>query len=102
MKNPVHACRIPQYPWPLKLVTWLTVLLQLALPFNAQLFAAQAALLAPAGRPPRTYPSPVLTPQHVVVNHAIPVVEPPSLELRFSDPPSDIEISRARVFPVPL
>jgi hypothetical protein len=81
----------------------LTVLVQFVLPFNAQVFAAQTALLSAGGsRSPRSYPPPVLTPQHVVINRTKPAVQPPSLDLAFSAQATDGEISRARVFPVPM
>jgi RHS repeat-associated protein len=102
MNRSLRTLHIRQHPWPLKLVAWLTVLLQLALPFNSELFAAQAALLTPTGRSVRAYPAPVLTPQRVTINRTKPAVETPSLDLRFSEQPTDEELSRARVFPVPL
>jgi RHS repeat-associated protein len=85
----------------MKLVAWLTIVTQFGLPFNGLLFAGGTTVLPPAARSPE-YPPPVLTPKNVVVNRTVPKVQPPSLELRFSAVPTDEEISRARVFPVPV
>ncbi len=83
------------------------------------LVAAQAAGVAPMGvlaatagdgeatsgqgaKRPSPAPARPPTPAPVKVNRTVPRVEPPALRPRFSEPPTDLEIFRARVFEEPL
>jgi YD repeat-containing protein len=103
MNRSSRAVRIHSNPWPIKLVAWLTIATQVGLPFNGLLASGTTTVLpAGASRLAPDYPLPVLTPKNVVVNRTVPKVQPPSLDLQFSDAPKDEEISRARVFTTPL
>ena len=93
--------RIKMPAWPLQLITWLLVAMQLLLPFSNELFAQQSTkpLIHQSNF---SGPPPVLTPQNVRVNRTVPAVQPPSPNVTFSTNPSDAEIFSARVFSCPV
>ena len=100
-RSPHRRHRLP--PWPLRLVSWVLIAAEL-LPCNSQVPSAAEQLLTPSPAPiaAAKEPAPVLTPQNVTVNRTAPQVQPPPAQPVFSDPPTDQEIFRARVFAEPM
>jgi len=92
--------RFRPVPVPLRLISWLLIIVQSCLPFTNQLFAAVDAKVqtAPATRMAAVSPA---APSHAI-NHSVPVVERPTSAPVFSENPTAQEIVRARVFSEPL
>ena len=87
-------------PWPLRLISWVLIWLQLGVPFNTQLFAAVDAPVQSAPPAQVAAANPAFPPH--AINRTLPAVQAPSTYPAFSNNPSDQEIFRARVFAEPL
>jgi hypothetical protein len=83
-------------PYPMRCIGLAMIMVQLAIPLLPMMTRAET-VPATTGNGSKTFavppPEPVVT-----VNRTVPAVQPPTTDLRFSDNPSDEEITQGRVF----
>lgn len=90
MKHHNFSTRMPSLG--MRITAALLVAVQVVIPFQGAVFAAEPATRAPQETPPA----------RVIVNRTVPRVDRPSESLSLSANPTDAEISNARLFEEPL
>src|ERR1044071_503955 len=87
-------------PWPMRVLTWLMIVLQVALPVTPQMVMA-ASMPVQIPQSIDRFATPLPAPE-VTVNRAVPNVTPVPAKFSFSGAPTDTEISQSHVFGLPL